>query len=141
MKKGFTLIELLVVIAIIGILSTVVLTSLNSSRDKANDVRKVNDVKQVALSMEISREQDTGNFPVAATKAALKTKLAAVLPTFPDNSIESASSSTTGFCISATLSADNSYFNASQDGAGYASSAPSGSDCPIAKSTTTTDDS
>lgn len=34
-KKGFTLIELLVVIAIIGILSSVVLTSLNSSRAKA----------------------------------------------------------------------------------------------------------
>ncbi len=37
-EKGFTLIELLVVISIIALLSTVVITSVKSQRNKARDV-------------------------------------------------------------------------------------------------------
>ena len=55
MKKqsGFTLIELLVVIAIIGLLSSIVLVSLVSSRMKARDAKRIGDVNQLAKAMEL----------------------------------------------------------------------------------------
>src|SRR3989344_7113892 len=52
-RRGFTLIELLVVIAIIGILSAVVLASLNDARLKARDAKRISDIKQLQLALEL----------------------------------------------------------------------------------------
>lgn len=53
MKRGFTLIELLVVIAIIGMLSSVVLASLNTARGNARDARRQQDLKQIQTALEL----------------------------------------------------------------------------------------
>lgn len=60
-KTGFTLIELLVVIAIIGILSSVVLASLNSAREKSRDAKRVSDIKQIQLALEMYFDDQTPN--------------------------------------------------------------------------------
>jgi type IV pilus assembly protein PilE len=51
--KGFTLIELLVVIAIIGILSSVVLVSLNTARNKGNLAKVQSQINSARASAEI----------------------------------------------------------------------------------------
>jgi general secretion pathway protein G len=64
--QGFTLIELLVVIAIIGILSSVVLASLNGARESSRDARRQTDLNQIRTSLALYRDE-CGDFPAAAT--------------------------------------------------------------------------
>lgn len=70
-SKGFTLIELLVVIAIIGILATVVMAALSSSRSKARDARRASDMQQIKRALELYAFDHGGNYPVTSGWAGM----------------------------------------------------------------------
>lgn len=57
-RKGFTLIELLVVIAIIGVLSAVVLSSLNTARNKGSDAAIQADLANVRTQATIYADEN-----------------------------------------------------------------------------------
>jgi prepilin-type N-terminal cleavage/methylation domain-containing protein len=59
-RAGFTLIELLVVIAIIGVLSSIVLASLNSARDKGNNAKIKAQLSGLRAAVEIYYDTNQG---------------------------------------------------------------------------------
>ncbi len=84
-QRGFTLIELLVVIAIIGLLSSVVLASLNGARKKGRDARRTADLKQIQTALELYYSDNLA-YPtlttVNTTKAGFDTALAGLAPAY-----------------------------------------------------------
>jgi prepilin-type N-terminal cleavage/methylation domain-containing protein len=115
-SRGFTLIELLVVIAIIGILSAVVLASLNTARSKGNDAAIQSDLSTIQTQAEIYYG-GTGN----NTYGTAGTSCTAASSLFVDTTIAKAivgadaangtgavvcNNSTTAYAISAVLSSD-----------------------------------
>lgn len=64
-RRGFTLIELLVVISIIALLSSVVLSSLNSAREKARITRAITDLREVSKALELYYDSN-GSYPSSA---------------------------------------------------------------------------
>lgn len=110
-ERGFTLIELLVVIAIIGILSSVVLASLNSAREGSRDARRISDIKQLQLALELYFD-DNGSYPNAISSSNLVDP--GYIPTIPtDPSDDSAygfdiNSGGTDYCLGASLENSNS---------------------------------
>lgn len=62
LQKGFTLIELLVVIAIIGILSSVVLASLNTARNKGADAAVRSNLANARAQAELYYDSNTNSY-------------------------------------------------------------------------------
>lgn len=61
-NKGFTLVEILVVVSVIGIITALVLVNLNSAKDKATDVKSVQELDQLRKALELYRT-DNGKYP------------------------------------------------------------------------------
>lgn len=81
-KRGFTLIELLVVIAIIGILSSIVLASLNTARLKSRDARRVADLKQLQLALQLFYDANS-SYPTTTAMTGLTPTYIATIPRDP----------------------------------------------------------
>ncbi len=114
-NRGFTLIELLVVIAIIGILSSVVLASLNSARQKSRDARRIGDIKQLQLALEMYYDSNSG-YP--SSTAALVPDYIPVQPADPqtDAAYTYAVSGTSNYVLRATLESEHSALGSDIDG-------------------------
>ena len=83
MGKGFTLIELLVAIAIIGILSSVVLASLNSARARARDAQRQSDIRAVEKALQLYW-LDHNAYPSTGSMENVHMDPGCPVPTVPD---------------------------------------------------------
>lgn len=80
--QGFTLIELLVVIAIIGILSSVVLSSLNSARGRSRYTQALAQMREIRTAAE-AYFADNGVYPPDAGIGVMPTGLSPYIATWP----------------------------------------------------------
>jgi len=145
-KKGFTLIELLVVIAIIGILASIVLVSLGSTRGKARDAKRESDIRQISLAMEMMYNDNQRYATCTLTGGRLaETAFGVYLDPIPEDPgggttdgcnatsgpylTFANSASTSYYCIWACLEAEGEWFGASQKGTRKLDTVPADLDC------------
>lgn len=63
MSRGFTLVEILVVVAIIGLLSSIVLSSLESARVRARDATRKSQVDEFKKALQLYYLYNDGKYP------------------------------------------------------------------------------
>lgn len=63
MKRGFTLPEVLIVIAIIGLLSSVVIASVNKSRDNTSNAATLANLRNYELALQNYAQENDGTYP------------------------------------------------------------------------------
>ncbi|MBL7156298.1 MAG: type II secretion system protein [Candidatus Pacebacteria bacterium] len=104
-NKGFTLIELLVVIAIIGILSTIVLVSVNSARNKAKIAAIKGSMEQARVAAELYYDGDGGGDYDAFCSSADEGRINTAVTGQGGTAYTCATTATTGehWCIEVTL--------------------------------------
>jgi prepilin-type N-terminal cleavage/methylation domain-containing protein len=91
-RKGFTLIELLVVISIIALLSTLAVVSLNSTRAKSRDAKRITDIKQIQTALELYYAGSSNSYPGSTAATTLGSTAAVCLG---ENGFTSASATAT----------------------------------------------
>jgi len=117
-NKAFTLIEILVVISIIGILSGIVVVSLNKANDAANDALKKSALDQLRMNLASYKAME-GSYPIVADSdncfigscPVIDDQLSYYLtkPLPSDSNYKYVSDDGNSFVISSVLSTDYAY--------------------------------